>query len=374
MNEQKRIRVRELHYHIYQIMKNLRDVYSITKFLNISDNNNESNKKEKESFTSKINHYLKILQEYLIKINNINNILICDCSIIAYNNNINNNIKFYHNFYNIIIQNLTTFSKKRLIKELIKSDRNIKEIKNKNFRILFEKMDETKTITEYIYEFLKNDFKDVSNRSNTNNVNEINKEIQNEDIFFTCKLGDGRQNRGDNIANISINFFIFNISIIMPYNKPCNLMFFLEKITLLIEYKYDLSYTKINEGPGLIMKYTNYILIKKIQQLFESRIYEILLDIFEDTKYIKNRNFLFENDLLIELCKRFLYYINDYRQIFKTKCGVCEKIIKYSLNEKCFFPPYYKIYRSRDIKKNKEDNIKLFYHEECYKKFISQSL
>ena len=155
----------------------------------------------------------------------------------------------------------------------------------------------------------------------------------------------------------------------MPYNKPCNLMYFLNKITLLMEYKYDLSYKIINEGPELIMKHTNYILIHKVKELFLSRIYEILFEIFEDIKYIKKESFLFGNDLLIELCKRFLYYINDYRKIFKIKCGVCEKVIKYNLNEKCFFPPYYKIYRNRDTKKNIGDNIKLFYHEECYKKF-----
>ena len=96
---------------------------------------------------------------------------------------------------------------------------------------------------------------------------------------------------------------------------------------------------------------------------FESKIYSILKSITEEKKSID-----IEKSIMIEFCKRFIYYIHDYNNLFNTKCGICNKIVKYSINEKCFYPPYIKIYKERDsIKINNEENIKYFYHEVCYK-------
>ena len=97
-------------------------------------------------------------------------------------------------------------------------------------------------------------------------------------------------------------------------------------------------------------------------------IFEEMIKRIEQIKQIKHNNNL-ENDIIIALFKRFIYYISDYHYLFRIKCTVCCKNVKYSLQEKCFFPPFYKRYIIEDFnnkdKKKTEENC--FYHEECFR-------
>lgn len=94
------------------------------------------------------------------------------------------------------------------------------------------------------------------------------------------------------------------------------------------------------------------------------------------SKILKEKNQIINQpvgkEILIELCKRFIYFIHDFKNLFKVKCSMCGKNAKYSKENKCFFPPYYKIYLDRDIIhyiNNVEGSpVNLFYHKECFKK------
>ena len=104
----------------------------------------------------------------------------------------------------------------------------------------------------------------------------------------------------------------------------------------------------------------------------------------------KKQNMLYNNpnnppvkmdkEFLVEFLKKLVNYLYDYDRIFKIKCDFCGKLTKYSLAEKYFFPPYYKMYKEREmpLSSNNKNLIEveknLFYHEDCFKKMANPSL
>ncbi len=359
-------KIDQILYTIYANVKSFKQFYNIIKYLK-----NKDNQKilllwdEIEKMLYNCNTVLKI-------INNEKNIISSDNLRVFTNNNnnVNNNIRLFCVilFNNLLYKGLIDFPNNYLIRELIIQNKKSTELTNKirYFRLIYQKIDDIKTIDSKINEFIKNNFKEQALQSrprpaNNNNIININKPVN---INFNCEI---KQNEK---VYINIKYWILNISIIIPYEKTYYKNKF-GNIECLLNYKYDESIQEFN----ISKKKINFLLISKLQTIFNYRVIRIFFTILDEKKYLKeNRDSL--NDAILEFCKRFLYYLSDYKDIFKTKCALCGKIVKYSLQEKCFFPPYYKIYKVREFKNsaefrdknNTEENSKLFYHEECFAK------
>ena len=167
----------------------------------------------------------------------------------------------------------------------------------------------------------------------------------------------------------------------MPFNKTFNYQNYFNKIKFSLErnintFQIENIISDISEDAPKKEKYENLLLIKHLKEEFSNLSYLLI-------GKIVNQNIQFSNqlnlnpqvvgkDTLIEFCKRFIYFIHDFNNIFKIKCSICGKSAKYSTTNKCFFPPYYKLYKERDpinyISNSEGSPINLFYHKECYKK------
>ena len=150
------------------------------------------------------------------------------------------------------------------------------------------------------------------------------------------------------------------------------------------DYKYTISIfsdnmeydNKFNYYNNYKNKSTNLFLYQKIRELFTNRIKSFIKIINEEKRRkIKSIN---NNEFLNEVLPRFMDYVKDYDKLFKIRCDICTYNLKYSIIEKCFYPPYYKLYINEDIisskLKKKEKIPNLFVHEECYRKLGLPSL
>ena len=92
-----------------------------------------------------------------------------------------------------------------------------------------------------------------------------------------------------------------------------------------------------------------------------------------------NAIILLDEEILKEFLIKFINYVNDYNTITNIKCNLCQKMAKYSYMEKCFLPPFYKLYKDKEalLSNNKNDNNNkqtLFFHEECFRKIANSFL
>jgi len=394
IKENKEIKAEEIRMNISNCLNKIRHLtYGIIRILtNKSDNNNynnnniigmnENNKNEIDKNDMNkllLNHWdnIKKTIEYLKYFLNLfkytSNFNIKDyySKIFSTLNYYNKLLFFQRNNINIIIyKNLIDSFNNKILRDLIIYEIKFYEFQLSRLRVIKlmkQKIEDSKPINDYINEFINNNFNEQPNPKKEN-------EIGKQKIYFNCEI---LSYESELIAEITIEFFIFNIVINIPYNKKFNAFNFLYKIILFIKFKYyfpDDPYKRKKEKELInisdyeskkrkILKNKNFFLINKMNNYFESKIYSILKSITEEKKSID-----IEKSIIIEFCKRFIYYIHDYNNLFNTKCGICNKIVKYSINEKCFYPPYIKIYKERDsIKINNEENIKYFYHDVCYK-------
>jgi hypothetical protein len=167
----------------------------------------------------------------------------------------------------------------------------------------------------------------------------------------------------------------------MPFNKIFNYQNYYNKINIILEkniytFQIENNIPDISEDIPKKEKYENLLLIKYINEVFATVSYILISRIInQKNQFLNQLNVkpqVVGKDILIEFCKRFIYYIHDYYNIFNVKCSICGKSAKYSSINKCFFPPYYKIYQEREtinyISNTEGTPINLFYHKECYKK------
>ena len=347
-----------------------------------NNNNNEANK----NLLSEIIGFWEIIENNLSEIKDFLNIINKNEYVI--------NSEFYNKFYpmnynrnyennnlNILIyKNLIDIPNNIILKDMIRKKRFISDsirLRKRNAFLKENKFAEIKPANDCIIQFIENNFIEYISEIQ----NKKKKKIQNNNIFFNCKI-----NSSKTIAEISIGILIFNIWIKIPLNKEYNLTNYYDKIIFLINFNYDKPdnlfienrlnqeelYHKLEKksyNKNLLKN--NYILLKKIKKLLEFRIYSIIKKIIDETKLFRKNN-IFDDFILIEFCKRFIFYIHDYNQLFKTKCQICEKIVKYSAKEKCFFPPYMKVYKEKEYIFFKNEN--LFYHEECFRRIALPSL
>ena len=377
-------RIRYLTYNIIRIMSKKLDNNNYDTIEINNNNKNELNNNNININKELLTHWdnIKNTLEYLnnslnlFKYTSYFNINDYYYKMISYSNNYKKSLFYRKNdFYILIFKDLINTLNNKILKDIINAEKKYVEIQLSRIRFnksMKEKIEDSKSINYYINEYIKNNLNEQLSPKN-----EIKIPIQN--IYFNCEIITFEK---ESIAHITIEFCNFYILIKIPFNKQYNVYNYLYKIYFLIRFKYYLSddpyhYNKSKEV-GLInkldmelnktkqlLKSKNYFLFNKMNNFLVAKIYVIIKTILDEKKKI-----IVEKDVIIELCKRFIYYIYDYNNIFKTKCGICNKIVKYSLSEKCFYPPYIKIYKERDnfINKINNEETKLFYHEECYKR------
>ena len=366
MNEAREHPVREykleqLNSSIFKVIKGVRQFYTIAKYSK-NENNKNTSANEIRVLLDEIPKYLYELNEYLTILNKGKNISISQSFKFLINNS--NSIRLFItiNLQYIIYAQLINFHNNYFITESIIQNLKITNISNmsKYLNIIYQKIEDKNIINTKIKEFINNNFKDYYRHrlgQNDNNKNSTN----NSDIYYNFEI---YQNE---IVQIHIQFWIFNLIIRIPYERVYSKKL-IYKMKVFLNYKYRKPSPLLNEEFDLPNKKTNSILITKLKNIFELLIIRIFFAIIDERKYSKEAKDTID-DAFLELSKRFLYHISDYKDMPKTKCGLCNKIVKYSVQEKCFFPPYYKKYKDdfRD-RNNPEENSKLFYHEECFKK------
>ena len=351
-------------------------VYDFLKMVEKNDSNdNENNinkdddKIQKDNKCKNILYSLDQLNKNLVRINN-NEINI---EGIDFSKNPYTYRKSYEraNFYIILFKNLTEIKDNMLERDLYKKDIIIFEsrIARIRFNRLQRQRNETKSVNDIINEYINNGFKETQNQNQPNKNDYPN-------IYFNFKESEQEYS-----AEISIRFYIFDINIKMPFNKTFNYQNYFNKIKFSLErnintFQIENIISDISEDATKKEKYENLLLIKHLKEEFSNLSYLLI-------GKIVNQNIQFSNqlnlnpqvvgkDTLIEFCKRFIYFIHDFNNIFKIKCSICGKSAKYSTTNKCFFPPYYKLYKERDpinyISNSEGSPINLFYHKECYKR------
>ena len=132
--------------------------------------------------------------------------------------------------------------------------------------------------------------------------------------------------------NLNIEYFPFKVMLEIPN--------ILKDVTDFKKYKVYVFGLYENQN-NCYKDTSSYILFEKIRSLFEIKLKFIHLNIYK--KYARDNSVNKGEFILLFTLIGFIKYIYDYDEIFNTKCIICNKCIKYSLTEKCFFPPYYKI-------------------------------
>ena len=215
-----------------------------------------------------------------------------------------------------------------------------------------------------------------NNKQNANqNIKQISKkpQILEEEIIKIIK---------DNFTKInSIYFHISEEKITLNIeNYPFKVI--LEISNILRDFKNFKKYKVLVFGfyenqKSCFKDTSNYFLFEKIRSLFVTKLKFIYPSVCER---IARENLQNKGELiLVQTIIEFVKYIYDYDKIFNTKCMICNKYIRYSLTEKCFFPPYYKVVdyekeKNQLINKQKTNNNNSihekynyyhFVHEEC---------
>jgi hypothetical protein len=349
-------------------------VYDFLKMIEKNDSN-ENNKNKDDDKTQKENKCktilltLEQLNKNLLIINKNENIEGIDLSKNPFTYK-----KCYEreNFYVIFFKNLAEIKDNMLERDLCK--REINACESRMARIRFNRLQRQKneikkSVNDFINEYINNGFKEAPTQKQPNKNDYPN-------IYFNCKESEKEYS-----VEINIKFFIFDINIKMPFNKIFNYQNYYNKINFTLEgniytFQIENNIPDFSENIPKKRKYENLLLIKHIKEVFSNLSYIIISRIIKEKNQFSNQlNAIPQvvgKDILIEFCKRFIYYIHDYYNIFNVKCSICGKSAKYSSINKCFFPPYYKLYQEREninyISNTEGTPVNLFYHKECYKR------
>ena len=289
----------------------------------------------------------------------------------------NNEITLKSHLLFLIFKNMININEDSIVRESIRNERkNYYLSKNKNIKSP-KKLNELErpSICDLIKDYIEKYFKESKIEIALNIINVPSKSYNKFRVSTSSYSNKSQQYNSslsihNQFAQINIKLFPFNINIGLYLNK--NIIYNnKEKVNISIKDEY--------KRPS----FSNLILFKKINNFLKERINSIF-NIIIDEKRRKNisnmnNNIIFDEDALYDFLKRLINYIYDYNNITKKKCGLCEKIVKYSFGEKTYLPPYYKIYKEKEntqmnAKIINESEQKLFFHEECFKKLANYSL
>ena len=335
---------------------------------------NELNKTYKDF--ENMSEYIKNSKKYCIKLNSRN-----EQEIIKYCSSIKTkNLKVYKNketvlrsdFVSLMFKNMINIKEDSIIRDSVKSDRKVNYFpRNKINKLPRQNSDNERNydINDYFREYIKNNFKDSKIEIKINNTSPI----KNNSKFRILP-----QNRIQQINSMYYNTSQSHINI---KNIPFNIIlsFNLNKELIYNNHKFLISLKDEYDSPS----HSELILYKKIKCLLYERIISILNLIYEEKRRKMNNTnsnlILFDEETLREFLIKFINYVYDFNMINKTKCHLCQNIVKFSSSEKCFLPPFYKAYKEKEAltmnsKNENENEPKLFYHEDCFRKIAGSFL
>ena len=159
---------------------------------------------------------------------------------------------------------------------------------------------------------------------------------------------------------ITIKYLPFLIYIVLPMKD--------NYLSLSLKHKISISINFINGKKEV----QSLLLIEKLKILIDNRISAIFNLISDEKKVTIQKSITLSEQNLLDFLMNLLNYLNNFNNIFTRKCASCGHISKYSYIEKCFFPPYYKLYKTNKFGINENEN--LFYHEDCFRKISNPSL
>ena len=299
---------------------------------------------------------------------------------------LNKEITLRSDFLSLTFKNMVNIMEDSIIRESVKADRkmnyyNRNKISNKFPRLNNNNERNHGNINDYFKEYIKSYYKE-SNIDMTINIIDMQK--KNMSKFRTSSSYPYQ--RPQQINNSTTQYFRYAMIYINIFPFKIHLSFQLNKEIQYNNYKFNLSLK--DEYRSQISN--ELILYKKVKALLYERIISINNLIYEEKrrKNINNNinnintnsNIIFDNEFLKEMLFKFINYINDFYLINKIKCHLCDNIIKYSYAEKCFLPPFYKLYNKekkiylQNLKNVNEVEPKLFYHEDCFKKIANPSI
>lgn len=332
---------------------------------NLSD---EEIKEKSEEYNLLFGHKLDQFRKYLgaiieyfmsknLPINNTSNEFLNNyyenlksLKLLAFKNNYKMNFQF--RFFKVsIIYQIDNY-----LRESFKNQRNIiAQALNKNKKLRQNSPDD-KPLAKKVLEYINSFYKDSN-------------------ITFKCAIPEQlNKNKNINIPkmqNIYLCFInpLFELFFFLPYKTEVKINYF-ERINFRIKSQHQ------ND-----LHLHNYLLFKKLNIFFQNRIKYIFFYVSEETKKknkISNSQYQvkIDDEFLFEFAKKFICYINGYKDLFRLKCNICKNIAKYSTTDKCFYPPYYKLFNERDVfsPNSKSMDEKLFYHEECFRLMANKAI
>ena len=184
-----------------------------------------------------------------------------------------------------------------------------------------------------------------------NNINGVNFNIDFEKV-----LNNYFQNFKMKIKILDKNYRNFQTKIFFTINKLFHVILYFDTKTIKISLggkKEHYSFHN-NKFSFLESKKIHKIDNAKSKFLIYKKLKKILLEKFKVQNKI-SRPFYF--------CK----IISIYSKIFKEKCIICNKIVKFNSIDKNFYPPL--IYDNENSNYNEKINC---FHEECYSIFINE--
>ena len=280
----------------------------------------------------------------------------------ALKNHRNKEIMQRSDLLGILFENMMNLKEDSMVRESIKTDVRLNNIRNKFLNKMQKQssdIERSNDMNSYFKEYIQMNYKDSPMK-----LSIINLPIKN----ISSKLLFSLQNKRLSSKFLQINIKIYPINIFIG--------FYLNKELIYNNYKFILTLKEEYKRPTN----NDFIIHKKIKILFYERIISILNMIYEEKRRlnINNTIIILDEEYTREFLKRFIHYINDYYLINKIKCSLCQTTAKYSYVEKCFLPPFYKLYKEKEnlppgLKINNSEN-KLFFHEECFKKMANPYL
>lgn len=278
----------------------------------------------------------------------------------------NKDINIRNDFLFLFFNNILILKEDSILRDSVKSERksDLYLFRNK-FKMpkLPNDLSRKININDIIKEYIKINFKESPNIEV-----DVIYPIKNKIYGYNNRMPQNNINPFP--IQINVKIFPFNIQISTYLNKELGYGNYKYILSLRDEYKKKKKYDSI--------------LLTKIKTLINERINCILKLIYEDKRKknlsINNNNAIyFDEENLKEFMKKFIFYIYDYNKIAQMKCALCDNIAKYSYAEKCFLPPFYKLYREdkeQDLPPNYRtlNEQKLFFHEDCFRKMANSSL
>jgi hypothetical protein len=257
-----------------------------------------------------------------------------------------------------------------IVRDSVKSDRKANYFPRNKINKLQRQNSENERnhdINDYFREFIKNNFKESKIEIKINITSPLNNNSRFKIISPNIIQHKKTLYYNSSLALINIKNFPFNIIISFNLNKE--LIYNSNKFSLSLKDEYD--------SPS----HSDLLLFKKVKCLLYERIISILNLIYEEKRRKMNNSnnlILFDEEILKEFLIKFINYIYDFNMINKIECHLCKNIVKFSSSEKCFLPPFYKAYKEKEAitnsKNENENEPKLFYHEDCFRKIAGSFL